>query len=104
MQSGSVLPSADFESGLNYLVIANDHQDEAQRAAAYLLDNGISAAVIQSSGAWRVVGLRGFTGEQMRAGEHREYRDTVEALGRTWERDHNGSDNFSGMFFRKEKE
>lgn len=99
----AVLPAATFEVDLNYLVIANDHQTEAQRAAAYLLDNGIRAAVVQSAGAWRVVGLRGFTGEQMRAGEHRQYRDTVEALGRTWERDHSGSSDFSGMFFRKEK-
>ena len=101
----SVLPRAEFESGLNYLVIANYHQDEAQRAAAYLMDNGIRAAVvpINSGATWRVVGLEGYTGEQMRAGEHRTYRDSIEALGRAWERDHNGSDNFSGMFFRKEK-
>ncbi len=104
-QPASVLPRAEFEPGLNYLVIANYHQDEAQRAAAYLMDNGIQAAVvpINNGATWRVVGLIGYTGEQMRAGEHRQYRDSVEALGRAWERDHKGSDNFSGMFFRKEQ-
>lgn len=100
----SVLPSATFEEGLNYLVIANYHKDEALLAAAFLLENGVQAAVVpvNNGATWRVVGLRGFTGEQMRAGEHRQYRESVEVLGRSWERDHGGSDNFSGMFFRKE--
>lgn len=100
----SVLPAAEFEVGLNYLIVFNGHQDEARQIAAYLLDNGIRATVIpQKNGhTWRVIGLRGFAGEQMRAGEHREYRERVERLGRAWERDHGGSSDFGEMFFRKE--
>ena len=101
----SVLPAAEFEVGLNYLIVFNGHQDEARQIAAYLLDNRIQATVIpmKSSNTWRVVGLRGFAGEQMRAGEHRDYRERIETLGRAWERDHGGSSNFGEMFFRKEK-
>lgn len=105
-RAAAVLPAAKFEPGLNYLVIANYHRDEAQSAAAFLIDNGVQATVaaVNNGATWHVIGLRGFTGEQMRAGDHRQYRESVEALGRAWERDHNGADNFSGMFFRKEKD
>ncbi|MCB9838854.1 MAG: hypothetical protein H6813_05905 [Phycisphaeraceae bacterium] len=104
-RAGAALPAATFEPGLNYLVIANYHREEAEQAAAFLIDNDIRATVmpVNNGATWRVVGLRGFTSEQMKAGDHRQYRDQIEALGRLWERDHNGSDNFSGMFFRKEK-
>jgi len=99
----SVLPPAEFESGLNYLIVANYHREEAQRAAAYLLDNGIRATVIPVRGgaSWRVVCLGGFTGEQMRSGDHREQLQRMEELGKAWERDHGGPDNFGQMFFRK---
>jgi hypothetical protein len=104
-RAAAVLPPAKFEPGLNYLVIANYHRDEAQSAAAFLIDNGVQATVapVNNGATWNVIGLRGFTGEQMRAGDHRQYRESVEALGKSWERDHKGADNFSGMFFRKEK-
>ena len=105
-RAAAVLPPARFEADLNYLVIANYHRDEAQAAAAFLIDNGVQATVspVNNGATWHVIGLRGFTGEQMRAGDHRQYREAVEALGRQWERDHKGADNFSGMFFRKEKQ
>ncbi len=104
-QPASVLPPAVFELDNNYLVIANYHRDEAQLAATFLNDNGVRATIAPSGSgsSWHVLGLRGFTSDQMRAGEHRQYREQVENLGRSWERNHGGSDNFSQMFFRKEK-
>jgi len=104
-RAASVLPPATFELDLNYLVIANYHRDEAQLAATFLNDNGVRATVAPSGAgsSWHVLGLRGFTSDQMRSGDHRQYREQVEKLGRNWERDHGGSDNFSQMFFRKEK-
>jgi hypothetical protein len=97
----STAPGADQRTpGLNYFIVARDLPDEAERAAAFLRDNGVPAAVVPSSstGLRLVVALQGFTGEQMRAGEHNALKVRLQSLGRIWKRDEGGTTDWDDTY------
>ncbi|MFG0274690.1 MAG: hypothetical protein ACF8QF_06505 [Phycisphaerales bacterium] len=97
----STEPGADPRTpGLNYFIVARDLPDEAERAAAYLRESGVPAAVVPSStGSLRlVVALQGFTGDQMRAGEHNTLKARIQSLGRIWKRDMGGTTDWADTY------
>lgn len=89
--------------GLNYVVLAMYPRVEADRLAMFLAGRGVETVVVPTDNAelFHVVGLAGFTTEQYRAGEHREYERRMKQLGRDWRafNDNKGLD-LSDMYWK----
>lgn len=89
--------------GLNYLILAMYPRMEAERLGAFLDGRGVETIVIPTDNgrSFEVVGLVGFTSEQRRAGEHREYERRMRQLGRDWHAFNNFKGlNLSDMYWR----
>lgn len=96
-----VAPGADPRiPGLNYFIVAYTSPEEAQEAVDFLAANGVNAAVFETrDDRFRhVIALRGFTSEEMKAGEHESFKARLQSLGRIWERDHGGSANWADTY------
>jgi len=94
-------PGADPRiPGLNYFIVAYTSPEEAQEAVDFLAANGVNAAVFETrDDRFRhVIALRGFTSEQMRAGEHLTYKNRLQSLGRVWKRDEGGSTDWADTY------
>jgi len=89
--------------GMNYFIVAYYPPGEAARAAAFLRDNGVEAAVVQTnSERFRyVVSLKGFPAGTLDSAEARRHEALLRQLGRRWKRDHNGPSDFSDMWALK---
>jgi hypothetical protein len=83
--------------GLNYMVLASDDQSGATRVLEFLWKNGIRAAAFRSKrhSLFKVVALdRGFTAQELRGADYREYRDRLVRLGQRWEASVSGARSF----------
>ena len=104
-------------AGLNYLVYITTVKPEAERLQGFLAEQGVVSIVVPVGGRelaeeagsghnarlYRVVDVsEGFTREQYRRGEHREFHNARLRLGQEWRR-HNGhrGDDLSSMTFYK---
>lgn len=104
-QQGGAAPAAapgedPRTPGLNYFIVARDLPEEAERAAAFLRDNGVPAFVATSNNAGLrlLIALEGFTSEAMRAGEHLPFKARLQSLGRIWKRDHAGATDWADAY------
>lgn len=92
---GAVTDGDPRRIGLNYLILARFPRilhDEAVRLSRFLEEAGVETAVVSSDTGelFHVVGLRGFTTEEYRAGRHHGYMDQMRRLGRQWKSHNNG--------------
>jgi type II secretory pathway pseudopilin PulG len=91
------------QPGLNYLILARYPREEADRLARFLAGRGVETAVIPTDNArfFHVVGLRGFTTDQYRAGVQAAYERQMRQLGRDWQASNAGrGHNLSDMYWR----
>jgi len=88
--------------GLNYWVLSRLPADEANRACAFLKDNGVDsfANPIDNQGLCEVIALPGFTGRTDKA---RQLEADLQRLGRIWRNEHGGPEAFVTMYLRKYK-
>jgi hypothetical protein len=103
------------QTGLNYCFAASRlEQEPAERAAAFLRENGVAALAVLEDGSsgsnnpasWRVVVLQGITGQQYR--ERAPERLKVEAelvrLGEIYRKDPKGRVDFGQFGWEKKKD
>lgn len=85
--------------GLNYLILAQYPEAEAQRLHAFLAERGVETLVTSSDNArlFLVVGAEGY--QSPSAGK--TYQDTLRRLGREWKSDGRGGDDLSTMWWKK---
>jgi hypothetical protein len=97
-------------AGFNYLTIASKmDKDTAERAVAFLSDNGVPAFAVAkpgsaaNNGSYTVYALKGITREMLRARapERTELEEKVARLGKTWQKEHKGQTDFSKTFWDK---
>lgn len=89
--------------GMNYFVVAYYGPDLAERAAAFLRESGLAAAVISANNARfnYVISLKPFAPEEVGTPAYREHEALIKRLGRIWKRDHKGPDDFSEVWAQK---
>jgi hypothetical protein len=91
------------QAGLNYYAIVGQlDRDSAQQIAAFLADNGVASVAVDTSSrgsnnprSYRVYGLQGMTGPELRSPARTEYEQRISQLGVIWKRDHRGWTDFS---------
>jgi hypothetical protein len=97
-------PEADpRQAGLNYYAIVGQlDRDSAQQIAAFLAENGVASVAVDTSSrgsnnprSYRVYGLQGMTGAELRSPARTEYEQRISQLGVIWKRDHRGWTDFS---------
>jgi hypothetical protein len=97
-------------AGLNYLVIATKLDKEtADRAAAFLTENGVPGLVVRAggsannTGSYTLYGQQGITREQLRARDpvRTELEAKVAKLGKVWQKEHKGRTDFSQTYWEK---
>jgi len=84
--------------GLNYFIVALYPEDLARRAAAFLRERGVDAAVVPNNASrnlYHVVSLRGFPRREVGTPAYTEHRALLMRLGRVWKREHDGPTDFS---------
>jgi len=91
------------QPGLNYLVVATLPEDEARRAAEFLVSRGLEIALVSvnnRSARHEVVVLQGLTREQFRQAQGTRLEQLVGQLGREYRRDHRGIE-FYDVYWKK---
>ncbi|HBS29423.1 MAG TPA: hypothetical protein DEB06_08230 [Phycisphaerales bacterium] len=90
-------------AGLNYLVIATLPQADAERAAEFLVGNGLEIGLVKADHrpSWReVVDLRGLEPSQLGDASDR-VRQQITALGREFKRQGRGAVDFADAYWKK---
>jgi hypothetical protein len=91
------------QPGLNYYAIVGQlDRESAQQIAVFLAENGIAALAVDTAPRgsnnprlYRVYGLQGMTGAELRSPARAEYEQRISQLGVIWRRDHRGRTDFS---------
>lgn len=101
--------------GLNYLVLAlKMDKESAERAAAFFAENGVQTIMIpvansgrtaNNPGSYALYAATGITPEEYksRAPVMTELKEKVTRLGKTWQRQHRGSTDFSDTYWERKK-
>jgi len=93
------------QPGLNYLVAATLPTGEAKRAAEFLAGKGLAVAMVPVHNRptrREVIVLEGLSREQYRKGSHKlRLEERVRAVGREFDRDYRGGDDFASCWWKK---
>lgn len=93
------------EPGMNYYVVASLPKAEAERAAAFLADQGVPAARLAPgpNKLCQVIALRAFAPKTLGTTEALQFKAQIQKIGREYKRDHKGPTDFSDMYPDKYK-
>ncbi len=88
--------------GMNYWVIARQDPDEARRAAAFLMANGVSVAIVETRDdkVREIIASMGFEGSGT-APEAARLKARILELGRLYRVQEKGATDFTDMYARK---
>lgn len=92
-------------AGLNYFVLANLPRDEAERAARFVVDQGVAAGVMAADnrGLCQVVALRGFPAGTLDEKATVQFKERLRSIGRQYKREQKGPTDFADMFPKKHR-
>lgn len=96
------------EKGLRYYILATysvNKEEYMTPLLEYLWSQGVEAGAFNAhnSGYFQVIALQGFSKDEINAGGHKKYEDTLRRIGRLWKAEGGGDDNLSGMYIAEHK-
>jgi hypothetical protein len=69
----------------------------------FLWSQGVEAAAVQAHNSknFAVVALQGFTRDEVNSKAHKQYEDTLRAVGKKWKAESGGDDNLQGLYLQE---
>lgn len=91
--------------GMNYYILASLPEAEADKAARFLAERGIDTlrTAPSRSGLCAVIALEAFPPNTLGSDRAQEFQQSIKRLGRLFRREHDGANDFSGMYAKKHR-